>query len=150
VTRARPLDVIVNIGTFAQADAEELERAVRHALSSQGIREAEISLPLLDDDAIRDLNLRYLAEDRPTDVIAFALGGGPALLGDVYVGFEEARRQAGEAGVPLAEELVRLAVHGTLHVLGHDHPEGPEREGSRMFELQESMVREIRGRSGPD
>lgn len=144
------LEVIVNVGTFVQADAGELGRAVRHTLSSQGIQEAEISLTLLDDAGIRHLNLRYLARDRTTDVLAFALGGGPAPLGDVYLGFEEARRQAGEVGVPLAEELVRLAVHGTLHVLGHDHPEGPEREGSPMFELQESLVREIAGRTARD
>lgn len=144
------LDVIINVGTFAQVDARELERAVRHTLSSQGILEAEISLTLLDDAGIRDLNLRYLAQDGPTDVLAFALGGGTAPLGDVYLGFEQARRQAGEEGVPLSEELVRLAVHGTLHVLGHDHLEGPEREASPMFELQESLVRQIRGGTGPD
>ena len=144
------LEVIINVGTFAEADAGELERAVRHTLSSQGIQQAEISLTLLDDVGIRRLNLRYLAQDRPTDVLAFALGGGPAPLGDVYLGFEEARRQAGEEGVPLSEELVRLAVHGTLHVLGHDHPEGPERERSPMFELQESLVRQIRRGTGPD
>lgn len=144
------LEVIINVGTFAQADAGELQRAVRETLSSQGIEEAEISLTLLDDLGIQQLNLRYLAQDRTTDVIAFALGGGPGPLGDVYLGFEEARRQAGELGVPLAEELVRLAVHGTLHVLGHDHPEGPEREGSSMFELQELLVRQIRGGTGPD
>ena len=61
-------------------------------------------------------------------------------MGDVYLGVEQAARQAAEEGVPLAEELVRLAVHGTLHVLGHDHPEGEERLHSPMFVLQEEIV----------
>ncbi len=63
------------------------------------------------------------------------------------MGVDQARRQAAELGVPLDEELVRLAVHGTLHVLGHDHPEGPGREESPMFALQEALVRAIRGKT---
>jgi probable rRNA maturation factor len=59
------------------------------------------------------------------------------------VGFEQATRQAGELGVPIDEELVRLAIHGTLHVLGHDHPEDDERERSSMFVLQERLVRDV-------
>ena len=137
-------DIIVNLGDFADADAAELERAVRHTLASQGVGAAEISLTLLDDAEIRALNKSFLGHDRPTDVLAFSLGPGPALLGDVYVGAEQARRQADELGISLAEELVRLAVHGTLHVAGHDHPEGEERERSPMFALQEALVREIR------
>ncbi|RMH15027.1 MAG: rRNA maturation RNase YbeY [Gemmatimonadetes bacterium] len=121
-----------------------MERAVRHALASAGVTEAEVSLTLLDDAGIRELNRRYLERDRPTDVIAFTLSApGEPVLGDVYVGAEQAARQAADAGLPLTEELVRLAVHGTLHVLGHDHPEGPERLESPMFRLQESLVAEL-------
>jgi probable rRNA maturation factor len=141
---ALEVDIIVNLGDFPDADAAELERAVRHTLASQGVGAAEISLTLLDDAEIRALNKSFLGHDRPTDVLAFSLGPGPALLGDVYVGAEQARRQAAELGISLAEELVRLAVHGTLHVAGHDHPEGEERERSPMFGLQETLVREIR------
>ncbi len=145
---ADPNEVIVNVGAFADVDTEELERAVRRTLLSQGVRNAEVSVTLLDDGEIRGLNLRYRSENRPTDVIAFALGGGAGILGDVYLGVEEARRQASDADVPLSEELVRLAVHGTLHVLGYDHPAGPERVASPMYALQEALVREIRGASG--
>lgn len=147
MSAAEALDVIVNVGAFAEVDADELERAVRHTLRAQSVGEAEVSVTLLDDAGIRDLNRTYLAKDRPTDVIAFVLGAGPGILGDVYLGVEQARRQALEADVSLAEELVRLAVHGTLHVLGHEHPAGAERETSPMFALQESLVLEIRGRS---
>lgn len=131
----------VNTGAF-DADEASLERAVLRTLEEGGVEEAELSLTLLDDADIRALNARWLGRDQPTDVIAFTLGHDP-LLGDVYLGTEQAARQAGELGVPLAEELVRLAVHGTLHVLGHDHPEGPERAGSPMFVLQEALVREL-------
>lgn len=140
-------DVTVNADGFEWADREEIERAVRHTLASAGVEAAELSLTLLDDEAIQALNRQYLSSDRPTDVLAFSLGGGAPLLGDIYVGVDQARRQATELGVPLDEELVRLAVHGTLHVLGHDHPEGTGREKSPMFALQEALVRAIRGKT---
>ena len=99
------------------------------------------TVALLPDEAMRELNDRFLGRDRTTDVLAFALeGGGTTVLGDVYLGYEQASRQAKEAGVSLSEELIRLAVHGTLHVLGHDHPEGPDRVDSPMFRLQEELI----------
>ena len=115
---------------------------MRHTLADQGVEAAEVSVTLMGDDDIRSLNREYLERDAPTDVIAFSLGDGD-VLGDVYVGFERARSQASELGIPLTQVLVRLAVHGTLHVLGHDHPEGPERTESAMFELQERLVSEV-------
>ena len=140
------LDVTVNVAegdTLSAAPPSLLEAAVVHVLRHQGIDEAEVSLTLLDDDDIQAMNRSYLSRDRPTDVIAFSLGEGEGVLGDVYLGAEQAARQARSLGVPLEEELVRLAIHGTLHVLGHDHPEGPEREESDMYRLQERLVREV-------
>lgn len=128
-----------------------LEEGARSALDSEGIQEAEVSLTLLDDDGIRQLNLAYFEKDRPTDVIAFALHEpGSPILGDVYLGFEQARRQAAELGIPLEEELFRLAIHGTLHLLGFRHPEGDERFESEMYVRQEELVkkRTLRGPLG--
>lgn len=141
--------VFVDVGDFADAPSALLEQAVRRARSTTGREDVEISLALLDDEDIRELNRRYLGRDRPTDVIAFPLGAGEDLVGDVYLGLEQARRQADELGVPLGEELARLAIHGVLHVLGHDHPEGPERERSPMYVLQERILQEVL-RDDPD
>ena len=137
------LRVQVNPEAFA-VDADRLEQAVRHVLAREGVGEGEVSLTLLADPAMQDLNRRWLAHDRTTDVLSFALqGDGEPLLGDVYVGWEQAERQSAEHGVPLAEELVRLAVHGTLHLLGHDHPDAAdERPGSPFFQRQETLVTE--------
>ncbi len=119
---------------------------MRKALDADG-REAELSITLVDDEEIKRLNREYRGHDRPTDVIAFSLGGPGQPLGDVYVGAEQARRQAEALGVPLSEELVRLAIHGTLHVLGHDHPDGDERFASPMYLLQEQLLGEVLGKS---
>jgi len=137
------MDVHINLEGFTEAPRARLEAAVRRTLAEEGVSVAEISLTLLDDDAIRDFNRDYLGQDRTTDVLSFSLGEDDRPLGDVYLGVEEARRQADEHGVTLEEELVRLAVHGTLHVLGYDHPDGAERNESEMFRRQEALVRSV-------
>ena len=98
----------------------------------------------MDDDSIRELNRTYLGEDAPTDVISFALHeGDEAVLGDVYVGYQRAAIQAVEAGISVEEELARLSIHGTLHVLGYDHPDTEARSSSEMFVLQEQLVQKL-------
>jgi probable rRNA maturation factor len=139
--------VHVDVGTCEAADSELVERAVRLALGTRNPDSAEISVALVDDTCIALLNERFLEEPGPTDVLAFSLGDETNVVGDVYVGFEQAALQAAELGIPVEEELVRLAIHGTLHVLGHDHPEDAERERSPMFLLQERLVREVMGGS---
>lgn len=139
------MTVLVEVGDYASVDADALEEAVRRTVMREGGEVVEISLALLGDDDIRDLNDRFLGHDRPTDVIAFTLGEDAERVGDVYIGVDQARRQAAEHGIPLDQELVRLAVHGTLHVLGHDHPDGEDRYESPMFVLQERIVAELTG-----
>ena len=135
--------VLLDAGDFADAPVALIEEAVRLTLAAAGRPDVEVSVALLGDDDIRELNRRYLGKDSATDVIAFTLGEASEIVGDVYIGVAQARRQADELGVPIHEELVRLAIHGVLHVLEHDHPEGPEREESPMFELQERLLRDL-------
>ena len=138
------MEVQVSLGAAEGVSEDLLRSAVDLVLRDAGVTDGEISLALLDDQAIRELNRTYLGRDRPTDVIAFTLyEEGESLLGDIYVGHEQAVRQAGEMAVPLIEELVRLAIHGTLHVLGHGHPETEARFESEMFQLQERLLREL-------
>ncbi|HEX6937841.1 MAG TPA: rRNA maturation RNase YbeY [Longimicrobiales bacterium] len=121
-----------------------LERAVRAVLADHGIERAEISVAVVDDAAIAEMNERYLGHEGPTDVISFELGAaGGDPVGDIYIGWEQAMRQAAEYGAEPHEELARLAVHGTLHVLGYDHPEGEGREGSAMWRRQEAILRQV-------
>ena len=121
-----------------------MARAARAAFRHAAIREAELSITLLDDAEIAAMNRDFLSHDGPTDVISFALyEEGEAPVGDVYIGLEQAHRQAETDGIELMEELTRLAVHGTLHVLGHDHPDGPDRMESGMWRIQESIVAQV-------
>jgi probable rRNA maturation factor len=140
---SRELVVVVNAPSDASASPERIEEAVRHTVADAGLERGEISITLLDDDEIRSMNLRYLDRDRPTDVIAFSLGEPEQPLGDVYIGYRQAARNAETHGVAASEEELRLAIHGVLHVLGHDHPEGEDRLESPMFELQERLLAEV-------
>jgi probable rRNA maturation factor len=136
------VEVSVAPGVSAPVAAERVEAAVRHVLRAEGVEEAEISVALLDDGAIASMNQEYLEHEGPTDVITFAMHeGDEPPLGDIYVGVEQAARQAAEWSATPAEEVLRLAVHGTLHVLGYEHPEGAERVESEMFIRQEELLR---------
>lgn len=140
------LDVMVSVaeGVTPPVDAARVEAAVRHVLRAEGVDVAEISVALVGDGEIAQLNEEYLDHEGPTDVISFELHErGEPPLGDIYVGVDQAARQAAGYGAPADEEVLRLAVHGTLHVLGYVHPEGEDRADSPMFARQEALLREF-------
>ncbi len=121
-----------------------VRRVVREVLRRER-RQADISVTFLGPVLMRRLNVRFLRRDQPTDVIAFALPQpGGVLAGDIYVCRAVALQSARRAGVPLRQELIRLVIHGTLHVLGYDHPEGAgPRMQSPMWRRQERLVRAL-------
>jgi probable rRNA maturation factor len=140
------VEVSVGDGVTPPVQPERVEAAVRHVLAAEGVKAAEISIALVGDDEIASLNQDYLQHEGPTDVISFALHeDGDPPLGDVYVGVDQAARQAAEFGATTAEEVLRLAVHGTLHVLGWDHPVDAGRTESEMFTRQEALLRAFLG-----
>jgi probable rRNA maturation factor len=99
----------------------------------------EIELMLVDDAAIRRLNAHYRLLDRATDVLAFDLRGGPPTepgLGEVVISTDRVVRQAQSYGVPVAEELARLTIHGLLHLQGYAHSRTTERRVMRREEAR--------------
>ena len=135
------------IETNAPLDTEAtIRRAVSAALDHEGVTEASISVTLLDDKRIRNMNRKYLEHDSVTDVISFPLyERGETVVGDIYIGYEQALEQAADANIHLTEEIARLAIHGALHVLGYDHPEDGDRTQSEMWRLQEAILRTLDG-----
>jgi probable rRNA maturation factor len=123
-------------GALARSDRARLRRRLARAMAAAGVASSELSLALVDDDVIHDLNRRWRGVDRPTDVLSFAQqegeGGSGGALGDVVISVETARRQAAAvAGRQLDDELLHLAVHGLAHLLGYDH--ATRREERVMF-----------------
>lgn len=89
---------------------------------------AELSVSLVSDKIIRDLNLRWRGIDLTTDVLSFEQDGASGeVLGDIVVSMETAKRAADERGISLNDELRVLLLHGVLHLLGFDHQDDDER-----------------------
>ena len=117
----------------------------RKILSVSGCPDAELSIVILSDEEIREVNRDYLHKDRPTNVISFAMQEGegaglnPLLLGDVLISADTAARDAAEAGVSFESELYFLLIHGILHLLGYDHERGTE-EQAKLMEAKEREI----------
>jgi len=104
---------------------------------------SEVSVALVDDAEIAALNERYRDREGPTDVLSFSLLEGEHAdhrgdqLGDVVISLATARRQAQEQDTTLDRELLRLLIHGVLHLLGHDHEEAEE---ARRMQAEEERL----------
>ncbi len=125
---------------LSRARVAELARGV---LRAEGVRDALVSIALVSKRRIAALNRAHLRRSGATDVIAFGfsrVGGRGPVVGDIYIAPEVARASARENGVPVREEVARLVIHGTLHVLGYDHPETDARTRSTMWRRQERLV----------
>ncbi len=127
----------------AEVTRAEVTGAVRAAAAAQGVGQGEISVTFVEAPAIAALNRTHRGSPDPTDVIAFNLAEADAPLGDVYICPEVARESAAERGLAPREELLRLVVHGVLHVFGWDHPEGVDRLESEMFRRQEEILSQL-------
>jgi probable rRNA maturation factor len=122
------------------------------ALELLGIREAELSVVIMDDEQIRDLNRTYLGHDRPTNVISFPQqeGEGPpegTHLGDVVISIERASAEAADAGMSLRDRMLQLLIHGICHLAGYDHERGCEEDAREMEEVEDRLYLEISGDS---
>lgn len=105
-----------------------LRQAVKETLANEGIspRAVEVSIALVNDETMQNLNKQYRHKNKPTDVLSFTqeqektIPGTTKLLGDVVVSVDTAKRQAVEADRTLDEEICQLIIHGVLHLLGYD------------------------------
>jgi probable rRNA maturation factor len=126
-------------------DEQRLQTRAASALDALGCKDAELSVLLCDDRAIRELHVRYFGQNTPTNVISFSQREGefgevePELLGDVVISLETARRDAAETGKPLDEEIAFLLIHGILHLLGYDH-EGEAADRAPEMEAKETEL----------
>jgi probable rRNA maturation factor len=108
---------------------EELRRAVEAALAAAGVGDGHLSVEIVGEERIRELNREHRGRDEPTDVIAFPVDGagptaGPRELGDVAICPEH------------CSDVTEAAVHGILHLCGHDH----EDDNGEMLEMQRQIL----------
>lgn len=117
-------------------------------LNALGFKEQELSIVIMDDPGIQELNATYRGMDKPTNVLSFSMQEGefadvtPELLGDVVISIDTAQREAEEAGITLSERMSQLLIHGILHLTGMDHELGEE-EAQAMEAKSVELLRQI-------
>jgi probable rRNA maturation factor len=138
------VSLTLNIQEFpADLDLSKAEAAFRALATALTEVDGIINLVLVDDEEIRAMNAEFAGNDYATDVLSFSYienGGEPieGVIGEMAISLETAERQAKEARHSLADELALLVVHGTLHILGHDHQTAAEQ--AAMSELQREYL----------
>lgn len=135
-------------GVRIPVSRSRIAEIARAALRAEGVRDALVSITFVDKRGIARMNREHLHHHGATDVISFGFTRASAaapIVGDIYIAPDVARAQAAERGIGVREEIVRLVVHGVLHVLGHDHPDDASREHSPMWRRQERIVRRLTG-----
>ena len=119
-----PLTIEINVEHQRHTvDSTRLKKAVRLILKDAGIRLAEISIAIVSDERMHELNLQYLQHDSPTDVLSFVLGRderGRSLDGEIIASSDYAAREAAGYGWTTDDELLLYVVHGCLHLVGYD------------------------------
>ncbi len=130
-----------------------IRRSCNAVLTNEGFEgDAEISVTIVDDERIRELNRQYRNIDKSTDVLSFPLGEngvydinydtGAKMLGDIVISIEHAFEQAEKYGHSLQREIGFLTVHSLLHLLGYDHENGGL-EAVRMREKEEESLTQM-------
>jgi probable rRNA maturation factor len=127
----------------------KLKTLLTKLLVSLNLPDAELSILLIGDRAMRTLNRQYRGKDMTTDVLSFSLREGrfggvqPNMLGDIVISVPVARQQAVDAGQTIQQELERLLIHGLLHLVGYDHERSAA--DARTMQLKErSLLRSLR------
>ncbi|ASZ62076.1 rRNA maturation RNase YbeY [Bacillus subtilis] len=145
------IDIVDETGSVSEEMLKEVENLLQFAAEREGIQDqAEVSVTIVSNDDIHQINKEYRGKDAPTDVISFALeeeGEGeieivgaemPPVLGDIIISADRTREQAEEYNHSFKRELGFLAVHGFLHLLGYDHMTKEEEE--EMFTKQKELL----------
>ena len=116
--------------------------------------QVEVSVRLTSDEEVHTLNRQYRGKDKPTNVLSFPMvqpdlidtvtqnsDDGEVLLGDIVLAHGVCEREAADKGIPPAEHVTHLVVHGTLHLLGYDHL--TDEEGDAMEEIERAALADL-------
>ena len=126
--------------------ANRIRLVAQSILVQAGHPTAQLSLSLVGKTRMRSLNRQYRGRDYPTDVLAFPMGSmaeqTDVFLGDVVICLPVAIGQASKFGNSADQEILRLLIHGTLHLLGYDHEQSP-REATRMQRKERTIVQKL-------
>jgi rRNA maturation RNase YbeY len=119
----------------------EIKKFLGKVITDENKTPGDLLFIFTGDKIIRDLNRRFLEHDYNTDVISFDYSSGKIVNGEIYISIDTVRRNALEYKVTVAEELLRVMIHGVLHLCGYR--DGNKVERDLMFERQEKSLKEF-------
>jgi rRNA maturation RNase YbeY len=119
---------VVNSSSKKPLPIKIIKKAVEAALVGEKTADYNIDIIFVDDDYMQSLNIEYLQHHYTTDVLSFPLGEGEAIEGEIYISPFVAMQQAEEYKTTLTKELIRLSIHGTLHLIGYDDKDSESRK----------------------
>lgn len=138
------IEIYNNYGTDIK-ELTKMEEFIKYCVDRLNLKNVVFSVIIINDEDIHKINKEYRGIDRPTDVISFALeddktiiNSSIRMLGDIYISYDTAIRQAKEYNHSNERELCFLAVHGLLHLLGYDHMNSCDEK--KMFDLQKELL----------
>jgi len=136
--------MINNLTDVNIKEIDELNDYIPYLFNYMNIKDSVMSIIIVDNETIHEINKQYRNIDRETDVISFALEEGETIeepvktLGDIYISIDKVYEQAKEYNHSIKRELFFLVTHGFLHLLGYDHMVKEDEE--KMFSLQEEIL----------
>ncbi|GAB6905246.1 rRNA maturation RNase YbeY [Desulfosarcina cetonica] len=137
--------LIENRQNHHKLSKQKIRTTAKRILNALDYPEAQLSILIVDDDQIAELNQTYLNHTGPTNVISFPMQEGPfaditpGLLGDVVISVDTAHREAMAAGMEMPQRFNALLIHGILHLVGYDHVHSEE-EAAVMEEKSDALM----------
>lgn len=133
---------VTDLQTHLTVDHQRIADAAARALAAEQIAEGSLSVVVVDNARIRELNARYLGSDRETDVLSFDLADDEeAIAGEVIVSAEKAVEEAAHRGADPLGELLLYVVHGCLHLADYD--DATPEQASRMHQRENELMGEL-------
>lgn len=127
---------------FRIRKAREIKRFLDKVIRDENKNPGDLVFIIADDETVLKINSEFLKHDYYTDVIAFDKSEGGLVSGEVFISIDTVRVNAREYRCRLQEEVVRVMIHGVLHLCGYR--DGSIEERKKMFEVQEEKVAQIR------
>lgn len=143
--------IIENRQKKIRVDRRRVRRAMTRIMKYLNCSNKVISLSIVDNKEITEINRRYLNRDYPTNVLAFSLAAGefgninPDILGDIVISADMAYKDAVESDIEFNDELAFLMIHGMLHLLNYDHDNVSHRKTQQMKEKEQYLFSMLKG-----